>query len=116
MPITSWGTVEVFSHRGMAEVAGSALRSAGIPHRLLADDLGSIARLPIGGAWQGVELQVPIEHVEEARELLQVGVEIELEDRVPTPSGMSPLLAQVVVWTVLAVVIGGVVVQFAFRN
>lgn len=65
-----WTTVEVFGQRGMAEVGGSALRSAGIPHRVVADDDGGQG-LPLGRI-NGAELQVPTEQAEEARALLRV--------------------------------------------
>lgn len=76
-PLTRWETVEVFGVRGMAEVAGSALRSAGIPFRIMADDGGGAFQLPFSLRTRGAELQVPAEDAEEARALL--GGEVELD-------------------------------------
>lgn len=74
-----WGTVEVFSHRGMAEVAGSALRSAGVPHRLISDDMRPPTYRPLETTFRGVELQVLADQVDDARALLEAGVKVRPE-------------------------------------
>lgn len=76
--VIRWETVEVFGVRGMAEVAGSALRSAGIPFRIMADDGGATVQLPFSLRTRGAELQVRAEDAEEARALLGgEGVELD---------------------------------------
>lgn len=64
-----WVTVEVFPNRSMAQVAGTALTSAGVPVRVVADD-GQGVGLPLGLRYNGAELQVPAEDLEAARGLL----------------------------------------------
>lgn len=104
-----WTTVEVFAHRGMAEVGGSALRSAGIPHRVVADDDGGQG-LPLGRI-QGVELQVPTEQTEEARTLLRVGVGTSHEaDGEPTDlPAMGGAMNWIAIVTVLVLVVALVI-------
>jgi hypothetical protein len=62
-----WTTVEVFAHRHMAEVAGSALRGAGLRYRVMADDAGGTEGLQLGS---GAQLQVPGDQREVALALL----------------------------------------------
>ena len=69
-PTLEWQVVEVLPNRGMADVAGSALSSAGIPYRIMADDAQGQG-LPLGRSG-GAELLVPPEHVAAARALLSV--------------------------------------------
>ncbi|CAN5446656.1 hypothetical protein BH23ACT9_BH23ACT9_24530 [soil metagenome] len=78
-PRITWETVEVFGRRGMAEVAGSALRSADIPFRIQADDGGAAMQLPFSLRTRGAELQVPAEDAANARALLG-GVEVDALD------------------------------------
>jgi hypothetical protein len=94
----SWETVEVFGVRGMAEVAGSALRGAGIPFRIMADDGGSTMQLPFSLRTRGAELQVPAEDVEDARTLLAGEIPLEGMDLAeayasgPAEDGVAPHL------------------------
>ena len=78
----AWSTVEVFANRGMAEVAGSALSSAGVPYRVVADDAGGQG-WPIGLRHSGAELRVPTEELESARGLLTAGDQADEADREP---------------------------------
>ncbi len=105
----SWQTVEVYPNRGFAEVAGSALASAGMPFRVIADDAGAMG-LPLSLRHSGAELQVPAEDLDDAREILQVTVPVdtasgdELDDaRLVMQAG--PLLRWVVGILVAALVI-----------
>lgn len=101
-----WRTVEVFPNRGFAEIGGSALASAGIPFRVVADDAGAMG-LPLSLRQQGAELQVPAEDAEEATALLEVGEQP--PSRTAHRAGLSmhvgPMVRVVVAALVLAVVV-----------
>lgn len=73
-----WVTVESFPNRGLAEVAGSALASAGIAYRVRADDAYGMG-FPL--SFNGAEVQTPPDRVDEARGLL--GVEHPVDTIIP---------------------------------
>ena len=67
--IVSWTTVDRFFHPTEAHIAAGKLESEGIPVFLLGINHAS-ANWLIATALGGIRLQVPAEHVDEARELL----------------------------------------------
>lgn len=79
-----WTTVEVFATRGQAEVGGSALRAAGIPHRILAEDAAVIG--PPESDPDGARLQVPSDRHEAARALLRTD---RMADQPVGPAGLQ---------------------------
>lgn len=93
-----WVQAATFATRSEAEVARTALEATAIPARIHADDAGYAGGVPL--SLRGVELRVPRESWQEAREALGLPLHVERRARI------SP-------WTVWAVVVVILLVSLA---
>ena len=100
-----WVTVDVFPHRGLAEVAASALRAEGMLYRLIADDLGGTTGLPLGGAYQGVEVQVLESDAARSASILQVEKRSSSRGWDPTRLTWQRVVATLLLLALLAAVV-----------
>ena len=81
--MADWIKAQEFATRFQADVARARLESADIPSTIMAHEAGFFGPGFQGMVPSGVELHVPAERLEEARELLASDPDVSQEDRWP---------------------------------